>query len=213
MREQFKIIIVEPFIEKKIGVCGEPWGILLDGLDEVEGQRPQRNIIQFISTFVRERPESPLVWLIASRPEVNTSDTFGEEEVVSSYWEERVPVDSTEACEDVQRFLRASFKAIGKESSRSIPNNWPGEATFLKLAGAASGLSAFVTVAIRFFESTHHSNPVSRLNLVLFAIDSPKVAPPEDQPFAYLNALYTQILCSISPDIWTSPRLCPMVTR
>lgn len=206
--EQFRIFIAEPFGERRIGVGGEVWGVLLDGLDELKGQRLQREIIRLISAFVLKHPEVPLVWVIASRPEPHISDTFSEEEIVPSYWQEYIPVDSTEACEDVERFLRASFKTIRKDFPRSVPRDWPSEAAFLKLASAASGLFVFPAVAIRFIEDADRANPVSQLDLVLSTIDRSKVILPEDQPFAHLDALYTQILISIPPSSWpTAKRL------
>ncbi|KAF7776866.1 hypothetical protein Agabi119p4_5259 [Agaricus bisporus var. burnettii] len=41
METQFKTFILEPFVEKNIGAGGNRWGILLDGLDELEGEDAQ----------------------------------------------------------------------------------------------------------------------------------------------------------------------------
>jgi predicted NACHT family NTPase len=75
MAAHFAAFIIEPFVEKKIGAGGR-WGILLDGLDELEREDAQCQIIKLITAFVHEHRDTPLVWVIASRPEPHISNTF-----------------------------------------------------------------------------------------------------------------------------------------
>jgi Cdc6-like AAA superfamily ATPase len=123
MEAQFVTFIVEPFVERKIGAGGRRWCILLDGLDELRGEDAQCNIIHLISTFVHEHRDTPLVWIIASRPESHLSNTFEDDEVNRSCWTEYIPIDSTEACEDVERYLRSSLKGIQKKYRQSLPSD------------------------------------------------------------------------------------------
>ncbi|KAF9441978.1 hypothetical protein P691DRAFT_518710 [Macrolepiota fuliginosa MF-IS2] len=206
MREQFKIFIVAPFVHRRIGQGREALGILLDGLDECEGQGPQRDIIRLISDFVRDYPDVPLVWVISSRPEPNISLTFREPAVMTSHWQEYIPVDSTEACQDVERFLTTRFDAIRARFPYVLPH-WPSETQRLQLTHTSSGLFVFAEVATRFIGDEDHADPESRLDVVLSVIDHSKVMESGDQPFATLDALYTHILLSIPQRSWPTAKL------
>jgi hypothetical protein len=55
-------------------------------------------------------------------------------------------------------------------------------------------------LAIQFIKDSHHGNPVSCLDQLVALIDGVDLAP--DQPFVYVDALYTHILTSLSSDMW-----------
>lgn len=91
MNEQFRILIVEPPVHK--GIHGGttvmtsnatlyPWSVTLS-----------------------DYPTALLIWTIASRPESHLKVVFPEPDLVPYFWEEKVPVDSDEACEDAEKFL------------------------------------------------------------------------------------------------------------
>ncbi|KAF9442440.1 hypothetical protein P691DRAFT_765222 [Macrolepiota fuliginosa MF-IS2] len=206
MREQFKIFIVVPFVHRRIGQGREALGILLDGLDECEGQGPQRDIIRLISDFVRDYPGVPLVWVISSRPEPHICSTFEEDTVTINHWHEYIPVDSTEACQDVERFLTDRFEKL-RLHFPYVPPHWPSETQRLKLTHTSSGLFVFAEAATRFIGDEDHANPESRLDVVLSVIDHAKVTESGHQPFASLDALYTHILLSIPQCLWPTAKL------
>ncbi|XP_006457014.1 hypothetical protein AGABI2DRAFT_146675 [Agaricus bisporus var. bisporus H97] len=205
---QFATFIVEPFVEKKIGAGGKRWGILLDGLDELQGQDAQCEIIQLISTFVHEHHDVPLVWIIASRPESHISNTFEDDEVKRSCWSEYIPIDSTEACDDVERFLRSSFEVTQKTFRHSVDSDWPSNTHLLKLTAAASGLFVYAEVAMQFIRDSDHADPVSRLEVLLAVIDRSRAVLAKENPFVHLDALYHEILSLIPSTFWpTAKRL------
>lgn len=201
IREQFGIFIIEPFFHKKIGGGEDFWGILLDGLDECDGQGQQSEIIQLISKFALTFPEAPLVWVISSRPEPHIVVTFDNETCVASHWQAHIPIDSTQACEDVELFLASRFDAIRKCFPHAPPT-WPNKAQLSKLANAASGLFVYATTATLFIGDADYADPVSRLNLVLSIVDRFDVPVTGDHPFAPLDELYTKVLKSIPPKVW-----------
>jgi hypothetical protein len=214
LQAQFNAFIVEPFVEKKIGATGQRWGILLDGLDELRGEDAQCEIIQLIGTFAYEHPDAPLAWIIASRPEMHISNTFDDDDVHHSCWSEHIPIDSTEACEDVERFIRSSFKKIQKKFRRFVPRDWPSGTEFLKVTAAASGLFIYAEVVMQFIIDANFADPVSRLKVLLSIIDHSGSLPMKENPFIHLDALYHQILSSIPPNLWlTTKRLLGFVNR
>jgi hypothetical protein len=202
MEEQFKTFIVEPFVERRIGAGGHPWGIILDGLDEFDDHQSQREIIRLIADFVVQHPDVPLLWAIASRPEPHIVDTFGEENVVPACLKEYVPANSRESRQDVRRFLRGSLERIQREFPRTVPKKWPSEEQFLQLADAVSGLFVLADTAIRFIGDPRYANPTMRLGQVISALSGLPVTISDNQPFSHLDALYTSILGSIPPDVW-----------
>ncbi|EKM77945.1 hypothetical protein AGABI1DRAFT_129734 [Agaricus bisporus var. burnettii JB137-S8] len=213
MQAQFIAFIVEPFVEKKFGTGAKRWGILLDGLDELRGTDAQCEIIQTISTFAQEHRDAPLVWIIASRSESHIVNTFEDDEVRRSYWSEYIPIDSTEACEDVERFLRSRFKETRKKFRHTIHNDWPSDSDFLKLTVAASGLFIYAEVVMQFIRDPGYADPVSRLEVLLSVIDRFNAAPTEENPFVHLDALYSEILSSIPfTGLWPTTKLFLRVT-
>jgi hypothetical protein len=207
MEAQFLAFIVEPFVMKKIGAGGKRWGILLDGLDELRGEDAQCNIIHLISTFVHEHRDTPLVWIIASRPETHISNMFDDDEVRRSCCTEHIPIDSTEACADVERFLRSSFKTTKKKYRQSLPSDWPSDTDFLTLTAAASGLFVYAQVVMEFIRDPDHADPALRFEILISVISRSTDAPTNDNPFVHLDALYHEILLSIPPTHWPTAKL------
>jgi hypothetical protein len=181
--------------------------ILLDGLDELEGGDAQRDIIRLISTFTQEHPDAPLAWIIASRSDPHITNTFSETTMQDQFESEIIPIDSSEACQDVERFLRESFDTVRRDFPDTTPTNWPEETALAKLAVAASGLFIFAETAIRFIRDPYHSNPVPRLLLVLSVIDRSKGVSIEEHPFALLDNLYTEILSNIPSGLLPTAKL------
>lgn len=196
MKDQFRILIAEPFGSNGIGKGEGPWGVLLDGLDECEGVDQQSSIIWLVSEFVLKFPHAPFVWVITSRPEPHIVATFAHEEVAPSHWSEYISINSTEACKDVERYLNARFKAM-REQYPHIPSTWPSETQSLKLTNGALGLFIFARTAARFMEDPNYADPISRLDLILSVIDHLDIKATDDHPFALLDGLYTHILTSI----------------
>ncbi|KAF9439920.1 hypothetical protein P691DRAFT_740255 [Macrolepiota fuliginosa MF-IS2] len=205
MREQFKAFIVLPFVKEKV-MAGlhDTVLILLDGLDECKGEEAQREIILLIGEFTLQYPTSPLVWLIASRPESHIQVAFSLPMVQSSYEEIQVLVDSDQGRRDVEIYLRASFSDIRERYPQSIPSalrQWPSELDFSIIATRSSGLFIFPSTIIRFIGDKDYADPISRLKTVLEVIASTISATGGNNPFAMLDALYTRILSDISQGV------------
>ncbi|EKM76986.1 hypothetical protein AGABI1DRAFT_122279 [Agaricus bisporus var. burnettii JB137-S8] len=97
MRVQFEKFIVEPFIHKsQLLNSAERILVVVDGLDECKNRDTQLQLLRLISEFCIKYPSSPLVWLIASRPEQHITSFF-------SSAHEEIVIDSDEACADVER--------------------------------------------------------------------------------------------------------------
>ncbi|KAF7763851.1 hypothetical protein Agabi119p4_8388 [Agaricus bisporus var. burnettii] len=200
----FKKFIVEPFIgNSRLNSAGRIL-IIIDGLDECHNLRSQQEILRLIFDLCNTYPSSPIVWLIASRPEQHITSFFSRATVTPTYEKEEVAVDSDEARADVERFLRDEMKEI-KASWYSLDaqSEWPDEKDLWKLANASGGLFAYAHTAIKYIGDPNIGNPVSQLSDVLNVIDNhPMTGIPRDEhPMALLDALYARILSNVPPKI------------
>ncbi|KAF5360592.1 hypothetical protein D9756_004611 [Leucocoprinus leucothites] len=205
MNEQFKWFIVKPFVERDI-LQGLHRTLLLmiDGLDECQGEEAQRELIILIGQFALEHPQTSPLWAIASRPEPHILAAFNLPHIRPSYWEIDVPVNSNQTCADIERFLDDKFREIRQRYSAFFPSStlkWPSEGDFLKIARAAAGLFIFASTVIRFIIDESYGNPISQLKRVLDLIDKTPSSELHSNPFATLDGLYTEILSAIPVDV------------
>jgi hypothetical protein len=207
MAKQFDKLIVEPFIHN---VHVRPAGrilVIIDGLDECKDHWTQQELLRLISELCLMYPFSPLVWLIASRPEHHITSFFSRRKIVSVYEKEEMLVNSNEARADVERFLREKFTEI-KEESDSLDPHWPEERDFWKLTSAAGGLFAYAYTVINYIGDSKIGSPASQLSDVLHVIDEHPMTDlsREEHPMALLDALYERILSNVPDRIMVHTR-------
>ncbi|KAF9443122.1 hypothetical protein P691DRAFT_431479 [Macrolepiota fuliginosa MF-IS2] len=215
MSEQFRKLFIEPFTQRGIGGGSTPWLILLDGLDECRppgaesqaqspSERTQCEIIKLISTFVLQYSSAPLLWIIGSRPESHLMACFSSADICAAHWEEDVPIDSNEACQDVERYLRSEFEKIRQQYPYHMPTafHWPCEEHMAVIARSALGHFVFASTVAKFVEDPDIGDPIAQLDQILILIDPRDpldMRSVEGNPLAALDALYTGILQQINP--------------
>ncbi|KAJ3551802.1 hypothetical protein NP233_g13010 [Leucocoprinus birnbaumii] len=101
MPEQLRRLIVQPFAYRRLGPESQSLVIMLDGLDECDGEGEQANIISLITQFILQHPNVRLLWVISSRPESHIREVFSHINVLSLYRKEDVPINSNESCSTV----------------------------------------------------------------------------------------------------------------
>ncbi|KXN83483.1 hypothetical protein AN958_01381 [Leucoagaricus sp. SymC.cos] len=204
MPEQFRQFVVVPFAEQHLFQGSHsPVLIILDGLDEVEGEEPQRTLASLIGHFALQYPGTPLIWTITSRPEPHITNAFSHPQIRSSYWTIEIVIDSNKACADVEKFLRDRFEEVrNRYTSMFRPSTtWPSEVDFLKVANASSGHFIFAEVVSRFIIDETYGNPISQLEVVIAAIEALPSAILRSNPLASIDNLYEQILSAVPSDI------------
>ncbi|XP_006463161.1 hypothetical protein AGABI2DRAFT_179606 [Agaricus bisporus var. bisporus H97] len=207
MGKQFRKLIVEPFVHNPQLRSTDRVLIVVDGLDECKNPLTQLELLRLISDLCIKYPSSPFVWLIASRPDQHIASFFSQSDVAAAYEKEEIVVDSDEAREDVERYLRAKLKKI-KEASDSVDPRWPEEQDLWKLANAAGGLFAYAQTVVRYIEDANAGSPASQLSEVLNVIDNHPTTdmPQEDHPMASLDALYARILSNVPSKVMMNTR-------
>ncbi|KAJ3568936.1 hypothetical protein NP233_g5387 [Leucocoprinus birnbaumii] len=198
---QFTDFIVKPFAVRRLFDGTYQVLIFIDGMDECKGEHEQILLLSLISYFTTRFPDAPLLWVISSRPEAHITHHLSRRRLASCFDKEEVPIDSPEACQDVERFFRAEFAKIRGSSSVMMSHfpEWPPERLLLKLLAAAQGLFAYADTAIRFIAERDHIN---RFQLVVNLIDQPSSFTPDStvQPLARLDSLYHYIISQIDPE-------------
>ncbi|EKM79008.1 hypothetical protein AGABI1DRAFT_22157, partial [Agaricus bisporus var. burnettii JB137-S8] len=199
---QFQKFIIEPFVNRRLFDPSHQFLVLIDGLDECDNPRIQQELLGLISNFCISYPTSPIAWIVASRPEPHITSFFADVNIAPAYTKEEMVIDSEEAYEDVQRYLRNELKSIQLAyPTLQRKRQWPSEHEFTQIATAAAGLFAYASTVIRYIGDPYYGDPASQLEEVLAAIAAGPMdgALGTNGPLVQLDALYKRILSKI-PD-------------
>ncbi|EKM82027.1 hypothetical protein AGABI1DRAFT_126377 [Agaricus bisporus var. burnettii JB137-S8] len=203
---QFEKFVVEPMIRRPLLNPLDRVLIIIDGLDECDKSHTQRELLRLISDACSTYPSSPIVWMIASRPEPHITSFFTQDRVKAVYEKEEILVDSYEARSDAEKFLRNELTKIQNEFS--LHPRWLPERDLWKLANASGGLFVFADTVIKYIGDPVYGNPTAQLNDVLKVIDVHPLrnVSQEKNPMARLDALYAQILSKVPGEIMINTR-------
>jgi hypothetical protein len=205
MGEQFRTLVVEPFIHLKFRNGSEPRAIVIDGLDGYGGDpndkrysdSVQCDLVRLVSRFTLQHPEAPFIWIIASRPESHLKAVFSELDVTPSFWKEDIPVDSEEARRDVEKFLDHEFTRLRQQYPSVAELPWPNSDQLSKVTNFTLGLFVLARAIIQFIGDPSFTNPVAQLETCIRAIDSTSL-PGAGNLFEYPHNFYLGILKNTS---------------
>ena len=193
---QLKRLIIDPIRLLPIPLIPlHPIIIIIDGLDECQDFNSQRDILTLIGQVIM-RPNVPIQFIIASRPEHQICDLFNKEPLFSRT--RRLMLDegyNTDA--DIEWYLHKAFEEIllrNRDIMPDVRSPWPLEDHLYELVWRASGQFVYAATVIKFVGSdTDFHTPEERLNFILTP------GPMQALVFSELDRLYTQIL-SLYPD-------------
>ncbi|KAJ6583328.1 hypothetical protein B0H10DRAFT_1926221 [Mycena sp. CBHHK59/15] len=185
MDNQMQKLIVEPCQSLDNSRCPI---IIIDGLDNCEGENIQREILGIIGNSIREH-SPPLRIIIASRPEPHIREPLE----ASLFHGLHRSFNVEQSFEDVETYLRNELARIRDEhheTMSTIPNPWPSEEVIHHLVYKSSGYFIYATTVIKFVDDKNF-RPTERLA----AVESLGGSEFES-PFGTLDELYTQILAT-----------------
>ncbi|KAJ6630406.1 hypothetical protein B0H10DRAFT_2349811, partial [Mycena sp. CBHHK59/15] len=185
-------LVIKPF--KTINYRGSPFILIIDGLDECNGQEIQQEILRSLGNSLHDH-SPPLRILIASRPEPHIHKIFEGPCFSGLYCTTNVE----QSFEDVRRYLRDQFARIQEhhDAMAMVPSPWPTAEVLERLVDKSSGYFIYASTIIKYVEDEDF-RPTEQLE----HIEQPD-SKQADSPFATLDQLYTQILSEV-PD---RPRL------
>ncbi|KAL0568443.1 hypothetical protein V5O48_013542 [Marasmius crinis-equi] len=204
---QFRELVVRPsrWLAAKHGWSHRPRLVIIDGLDECEGENGQKRVLSTLVDCLTEPGGSPLEFLFCSRPEPlikefftsrSFKETFESDPTQPRFWWYRLE-DDTHASRDIRLFLVRELDRIRtdeKFSHITFPDTWPTVEVLEELVWKSSEQFIYVVTIIKFI-SDEFSHPCRRLQ------DIVRLSPNSDggSPWKDLDALYHYVL-SVNPD-------------
>ncbi|KAJ7085045.1 hypothetical protein C8R44DRAFT_544402, partial [Mycena epipterygia] len=180
---QLQKLIVEPWQQLISSPCAV---IIIDGLDECEGQDVQQEILRSICYAIHDMKLS-VQFLIASRPEPHIFEIFNAPPLDKLHR----PVNVEQSFEDVQKYLSDEFTRIHREHHATmarVSKPWPTAEDVEHLVDNSSGYFIYASTVIKFIDDKNF-RPTDRLEIIMGFAE-----PDLESPFAALDQLYTQIL-------------------
>ncbi|KAF9441483.1 hypothetical protein P691DRAFT_854337, partial [Macrolepiota fuliginosa MF-IS2] len=205
-RVQFRKLIVEPLLllsheRKRV--------IILDGLDECDGESNQLEIIELINNLLHSNTSFPIIWMICSRSESHLKRTFARSDYAMQCWREFLPIDSEESRSDTETFIRGRFREIhdqyGEYVEEDVDGCWPPEATTERIIEKSSGLFVLADTLLKHIEDAETHDPDERLGEVLAFLKHSYLTGSRN-PMHDLDLFYTHILSLIPDDHWSTVR-------
>ncbi|KAJ7055062.1 hypothetical protein C8F01DRAFT_1321607, partial [Mycena amicta] len=185
---QFHKLIVETWTTRNLTF---PLVLLIDGLDECNHEKAQREILRLIGSAAANFPGT-FRFLVASRPEAHITEIFGED-IFTNTLLHRTNIE--QSFKDVRTYLVNEFSRILCEHSsmRGHPPTWPSKNDLDKLVNYSSGYFIYAATVVKFVED-EDSFPDKQLQLIVNLVS---LAPIEENPFSILDQLYRQILSTV----------------
>ncbi|KAF8201294.1 hypothetical protein K438DRAFT_1821748 [Mycena galopus ATCC 62051] len=172
---QLQKLIIEPYWRSVPN--GRTLVIVIDGLDECEGQTIQQEILRAIGSAIHEGP-LPLRFFV----------------FVDALRGIHRGVNINQSFYDVQKYLRNEFARIHREHDETmatVPFPWPTDEVVNTLVRKSSGYFIFASTVIKFIDDKDF-RPTERLKVIMGIKES-----DGGSPFAVLDQLYTQILSQV----------------
>ncbi|KAF8208094.1 hypothetical protein K438DRAFT_1754837 [Mycena galopus ATCC 62051] len=182
------------------GEIWDPVTIIVDGLDECEGQGMQEEILRAIRTYTAKY-SLPLRFIIASRPESHIRELFTSPFYEGAY----CPFNVEQSFEDVRRYLLDEFSRIHHEhhlTMVNIPSPWPSPEILSELVLKSSGHFIYASTIIKFVDDKNY-RPTERLAMV-----QDTSSPGSESAFDPIDQLYLTILRSAPRETELVPILC-----
>ncbi|KAF8203557.1 hypothetical protein K438DRAFT_573498 [Mycena galopus ATCC 62051] len=159
--------------------------IVIDGLDECEGENVQQEILELVGKAVKEL-HCPLRFLIVSRPESHISQIFRQQ----SFDDLHHKFNIHQSFDDIRTYLDSEFTRIHQdhETMVDVADPWPSQSDLEHLVDKSSGYFIYAATVIKFIDDPDF-RPTERLDIVMGIVE-----PENGSPFSTLDQLYVQIL-------------------
>ncbi|KAF8955810.1 hypothetical protein BDZ97DRAFT_250781 [Flammula alnicola] len=198
MKLQLEKLIIEPL--RLLDPSTSPLIVVIDGLDECQGETAQKEIVQLLGSLSRYK-HLPIKFILTSRPEPWIQHEF-DTPLLLPHTRRTFLKQTSETDKDIRTFLRSGFTDIcsapdHRLAMASVSQPWPADSEADELVERASGQFIYAATVLKFVGDPSNQ-PTVQLGLILSAARASK-NDNSTNPFADLDQLYIQIL-STSPD-------------
>ncbi|KAJ7502206.1 hypothetical protein B0H11DRAFT_1712883, partial [Mycena galericulata] len=138
--------------------------IVIDGLDECDGQDVQQEILRSIGSTIQGLT-LPLRFLIGGRPEPHIADIFRTPSLKKGHR----PFNIRQANVDVRKYLLDEFKRIHRdhrETMATLHTPWPSSEIVEELVHKSSGYFIYASTVIKFIDDKNF-RPTERLEIIM----------------------------------------------
>ncbi|OCK75764.1 hypothetical protein K432DRAFT_307791, partial [Lepidopterella palustris CBS 459.81] len=184
LADQWHRLVLGPLSKLESSQTTSSYVIVIDALDECEGERDVRVILQ-LSAESRSLHAVKLRILITSRPEIPIQYGFYQIPMAKHHDFVLHNIEAAVVDGDIFLFLKCHLGVIGQQFGHGA--GWPGEEISRRLVWRAGGLFIWAATACRFV-SDGRQFAAKRLEMILGGRGS--TSAPEQ----YLNELYTTVL-------------------
>lgn len=191
---QFRRLIVKPFstLDRHRRIV-----MILDGLDECDGQDAQLDILEMITESFRYNSNLPFLWLICSRPEAHLKYAFSR---IADCGREDLVID-VECRDDVERYMKGRIVEIKAKYWDVTPSNWPSNAQLTALFDIVAGLFVLASTILNYLGDSTRADPSGQFdNLMSFLRATGNLG--SGNPLGTLDSLYLRILGDIPSDVF-----------
>ncbi|KAF9470641.1 hypothetical protein BDN70DRAFT_845788, partial [Pholiota conissans] len=191
LEHQLQQLIIQPLMSLPSST-ERPFIVIIDGLDECLNRDHQVNLIKVVGNICIGN-DIPLIFAIASRRESHIQSEFNQETV--SHILETIPLDNSEASDDIRHYLNAKFADIKKTHlfQHLLTPDWPSISTVTELVEKASNQFIYASTVIKYISSPR-ANPARQLKVVQ---DLSLLNPSSEHPFCHLDSLYQHIFSQV----------------
>ncbi|KAJ3569950.1 hypothetical protein NP233_g4711 [Leucocoprinus birnbaumii] len=210
LKSQFQALILTPFLELNERGVSIPHGlVIIDGLDECDGDLAQAEIVDIIGTaLARHGPNVPLLWAIFSRPERHIVHAFSKLSGSPFFSAIELPV-SRDYDGDILLYFRnvlqspSSPEDFFMTSSVEVP--WPSEENLITLVKMVAGLFIYAATVARFIMDPDALSPERQLASILSFYSESHSANLDDQSpiTSELDAFYSMIMSHVPLNLLT----------
>ena len=196
---QLQKLILEP-LQQVSKESKQPIVIIIDGLDECEGEEMQSSVLRLLGSVFQRRGCERICFIVTSRPEPWIHDEFTIEPL-SSITRQIFLGQTSEANDDIRTFFRLGFTEIHdspkhRRTMSNVAKPWPSHRVLNDLVDKASGQFIYPVTVLKFVGDPNY-RPTNRLNIIA---SIPVISPSAltSKPLAALDQLYSQILSTSS---------------
>ena len=201
LREQWNQLISQPLsqlqAQQSSGTAEFSFLIVIDALDECEGDNDIRLILQLLSE-TNSLFESRFRVFLTSRPE--TSTRLGFRKMPGTIYRDLILHNTPRASvdHDIRIFLEEKFREM-REEFEFLTSNWPGSSMIDELVQRADGLFIYAATICRFIHGNGLWLPQDLLNVVIPSNTSSQSRSlrrdvPSTSPTRELDETYAHIL-------------------
>ena len=203
---QLQKLILEP-LQQVSEESKQPIVIIIDGLDECEGEDVQSNVLRLLGSVFQHPPQSVgscdrICFIVASRPEPWIRDEFTIEPL-SSITRQIFLGQTSEANDDIRTFFRLGFTEIHDSPKHrltmsNVAKPWPSYRVLDDLVDKASGQFIYPATVLKFVGDPNY-RPADRLHTIAsIPVISSSASNLTTKPLGALDQLYSQILSTSS---------------